>query len=475
MSEQVVIHWFRRDLRLADNLALQAATASGARVLPVFIFDPAILESAYTGVPRVAFMLNALVSLDESLRTYGSRLVIRHGNPLEVLPGLVRVFEARAVYFNRDCTPFARRRDEAAASALHVPVHGFDDAVLRAPGTVKKTNGDPYVVYTPFQNQWRALPAPAKPSCQSHSMGSFLSFTDETRLPDLAGLDFGPTIPVPDASETIASRLLEAFAGGPIYHYNDTRNSLVIDPFADDPPVGTSYLSPYLRFGLLSPRQVYWAAQEALDHAPPGEGPRRSVVTWVNELIWREFYIHVLYHFPHVLHGNFRPEYDRLVWRDAPDELDAWKEGWTGYPVVDAAMRQLTQIGWISNRARMIVASFLTKDLLIDWRHGERFFMQWLIDGDPAANNGGWQWAAGTGTDAQPYFRIFNPVAQSETFDPVGAYIRHWVPELRDVPARFIHTPWEMDDPPAGYPAPLVDHALARARTIQAHKAVKGI
>jgi deoxyribodipyrimidine photo-lyase len=472
MSEQVVIHWFRRDLRLADNLALHAATASRARVLPVFIFDPAILESMNVGAPRVAFMLNALVSLDESLRRYGSQLVIRHGRPLEVLPGLVREFGAHAVYFNRDYTPFARRRDEAVTRALDVPVHGFDDAVLRAPGTVMKNDGDPYVVYTPFKNQWRALPAPARPV---QVADRFLPFTDEARLPDLAVLGVGPTIPVPDASESIALRRLEAFVDGPIYHYNDTRNRLVIDPFADDPPTGTSYLSSFVRFGLLSPRQVYWAAQEALDHAPPGEGPRKSVVTWVDELIWREFYIHVLYHFPYVLRGNFRPEYDKLVWRDAPDELNAWKEGRTGFPVVDAAMRQLTQIGWMPNRARMIVASFLTKDLLTNWREGEQFFMQWLIDGDPAANNGGWQWAAGTGTDAQPYFRIFNPVSQSQKFDPEGAYIRHWVPELRDVPARFIYTPWEMDEPPAGYPAPLVDHALARAQTIQAHKAVKKI
>jgi deoxyribodipyrimidine photo-lyase len=190
----------------------------------------------------------------------------------------------------------------------------------------------------------------------------------------------------------------------------------------------------------------------------------------VSELVWREFYVHILYHFPHVLKRNFRDNYEHVEWRDAPDELQAWKDGLTGYPVVDAAMRQLTAMGWMPNRARMIVASFLCKDLMIHWQEGERYFMQWLIDGDPAANNGGWQWTAGVGTDAQPYFRIFNPVSQSQKFDPDGTYIRRWIPELRDVPAKYIHAPWEMDTPPVDYPAPIVDHDFARERTLAAFK-----
>ena len=196
-------------------------------------------------------------------------------------------------------------------------------------------------------------------------------------------------------------------------------------------------------------------------------------MTWINELIWREFYMHILYHFPHVDRGNFRSEYDALPWRDAPDDLQAWKEGQTGYPIIDAAMRQLAQTGWMPNRARMIVASFLTKDLLIHWQEGERHFLHWLIDGDPAANNGGWQWAAGTGTDAQPYFRIFHPVSQSHKYDPNGDYIRRWIPELRDVPARSIHAPWQMASPPPHYPQPIVDHALARERTLAVFKSLK--
>jgi deoxyribodipyrimidine photo-lyase len=296
---------------------------------------------------------------------------------------------------------------------------------------------------------------------------------DTPGVPTLAELGIESAINVPVADPDIACQRLEAFVGGPIYDYGHSRNALISDPFAADPAVGTSYLSPYLRFGLLSPRAVYWAAQDALA-AAPGDEARQSVNAWINELIWREFYAHILYHFPHVNRGNFRREYDALRWRDAPQEFAAWQRGETGYPIVDAAMRQLRQIGWMPNRARMIVASFLTKDLLIHWQAGEQHFMQCLIDGDPAANNGGWQWAAGTGTDAQPYFRIFNPVSQGQKYDPQGVYVRRWLPELRDTPDKFIHAPWMMNTPPAGYPAPVVDHALARQRTLAAFKAIKG-
>jgi len=251
-----------------------------------------------------------------------------------------------------------------------------------------------------------------------------------------------------------------------IYKYGVGRNRLAAELDRDSLP-GTSFLSADLHLGLLSIRETYQAAERTRANADD-DLARKSVDAWIGELAWREFYQHVLFHFPHITQGSFRSEYDSLEWRDVPDELQAWKDGQTGYPVVDAAMRQLQKTGWIPNRARMIVASFLTKDLLIDWREGERHFMRWLVDGDLAANNGGWQWTAGTGTDAQPYFRIFNPVSQSRKFDADGAYIRRWVPELRSVPDIFVHAPWEMEQPPADYPLPIVDHSFARQRALDA-------
>ncbi len=461
MSERPVIHWFRGDLRLSDNTALQAAFDRGLPVLPLFIVDPVIVNSPYFGLPRMALLVRALESLDRDLQARGSRLMIRQGSPVAVLHQVAEQTNAQAVYFNRDYTPYARRRDAEAADSLAVNVRSFDDAILLPPGAVMKADGNPYTVFTPFLRQWKQHP---KPHLTSGENGSFYAVEAPDWWPD-----YHWNGALPEASEWAAQARLADFARGPIFTYGDTRNLLTPDPFEQ---TDTSGLSPYLRFGLLSPRQAYWAAREAYTQAETDQ-TRCSVETWVNELAWREFYVHILAHFPHVLRGSFRPQYNRLNWRDAPDDFAAWKEGRTGFPVVDAAMRQLKAVGWMPNRARMIVASFLTKDLLIDWRKGERHFMHWLIDGDLASNNGGWQWAAGTGTDAQPYFRIFNPVMQSKKYDPTGAYIRRWVPELDNVPDRYLHEPWKMDHPPADYPAPIVNHDTVRQRALAAYKAVE--
>lgn len=469
---KTVILWFRRDLRLTDNLALEAASQQHAAIVPVFCFDPAILSSHKTRAPRLAFLLNGLAALDEQLRAHGSRLVILHGQPEQELASLIDALDAGAVFFNRDYTPYARQRDEAIAARFRVPVYSYDDAVLHAPGEVLKADGKPYTVFTPFKRQWLSLTRRDMAKGFLESVTFFAPPDDlGEKLSTLAALGFSETIDLPDAGEKTAQQHLDRFMAENVFSYGEARNRLVSEPWKDTLP-GSSYLSPYLRFGMLSPRQVYWAARAAY-HRAPNKLAQESIETFIGEIIWREFYMHIMYFYPHVVSGNFRPEYDDLRWENNPDHLQAWKDGQTGYPIVDAAMRQLKAIGWMPNRARMIVASFLTKDLLIDWRAGERHFMQHLIDGDPAANNGGWQWAAGTGTDAQPYFRIFNPTSQSQKFDPNGEYIRYWIPELVDVAQEYIHEPWKAPQPPDRYPTPIVDHKRARERTLAAYKAVK--
>lgn len=485
MSIAPVIHWFRRDLRLNDNLALAAATESGSPVLPVFIFDPTIIESKHVGLPRLAFMLQALESLDAELRKMGSRLWMGYGDPHDILPKLVTATGATALYYNADYTPLAYQRDKVLEQLLTISVHSYDDALLLPPSAVLKDTGDPYTVFTPFKRKW--LTIPKAQMVATVGKGAFVAARDaaqfivETRdnrnwssplerVPSLADLGLPATIDVPLASEREATKRLEDFLVKRVYRYADGRNELAALS-ADDTYMGSSFLSPYLRLGMLSPRQAYWGAREAYS-ATKSESQHESVETWVSELVWRDFYMHILHHFPHVAMGSFRRQYDKLEWRYDADDLAAWKAGMTGFPVVDAAMRQLKVMGWMPNRARMIVASFLAKDLLIDWREGERHFMDWLIDGDPAANNGGWQWSAGTGTDAQPYFRIFNPTSQAEKFDPQGVYIRRWIPELEAVPPKYIHEPWKMPTPPKQYPAPMVDRAMARERTLAAFKAV---
>lgn len=465
------IWWIRRDLRLSDNQALTAAVDSADTVIPLFILDPRLLHSSYAGEKRIAFLFDGLRALDEDLRGRGSRLIVRRGDPIEVLLALIDETGAAAVFAEEDISPFARRRDNRAAEAL--PLQLTAGIMVYPPELVLKEDGDPYVVFTPFSKTWKALHQPG----QSDLLAAPHALHTPPDLHSLA-IPAEPRLPAKfafPAGEAHARQRSHDFTAGddaPVYAYDQERNRPDLD--------STSRLSPHLRFGMISLRQAVVAAYQAIAAAPDQEG-RRGAGTWLNELIWREFYLNILYHFPRVRQGSFRPKYDDIVWHNGEQDFQAWCQGRTGYPLVDAAMRQLSQSGWMHNRTRMITASFLVKDLLVDWRWGERYFMQHLLDGDPASNNGGWQWTAGTGTDAAPYFRIFNPISQNKKFDPQGDYIRRWLPELADVPQKYIHEPWQMPDEiqaEAGcrigdnYPAPIVDHKAARERTLAAYKEV---
>lgn len=457
------IWWIRRDLRLHDNQALQAAWQSGGRVVPVFIQDAQLLGPA--APLRKAFLWAGLHALDAGLRRLGSRLILRTGDPLDVLQQVMQETGAGHIYTEEDYSPYALRRDRRVAAAL--PLSLLPGVTVLHPGSVRKPDGRPYTVFTPFSRAWKAGAVSLITALSPLPAPQHLDSPGELASEAWPAIEDAPGFP---SGELEAQRRLESFCAWPLYAYADRRNRLDLD--------GTSALSPYLRFGMISARQALLSAQAAR-WATDERGEQISVDTWVNELIWREFYIAILYHFPEVLRAAFQPGMRQINWRDAPWELQAWKDGLTGYPVVDAAMRQLRQTGWMHNRGRMIVASFLVKDLLVNWQEGERWFMRNLVDGHPAANNGGWQWVAGVGTDAAPYFRIFNPVLQGQKFDPAGEYVRRWVPELAQVPAKWIHRPWEM---PAqvqracgvqigkDYPLPVIDRAAVRERTLSAYQ-----
>jgi len=463
------VWWIRRDLRLADNQALASALDQAEEVVPVFVLDPALLDSPRAGAKRVAFLFACLRQLDLDLRARGSRLVVRQGDPLAELRALLDETGAAVVVAEEDLTPYARARDARVGQDL--PLDTTEGVTVHPPGVVRKANGAPYTVFTPFARAWKALPRPSLGDVLS-SPGALppVPAVESMPIPDFPALP--AAVPFPPG-EAEARRRLNAFVTGedpPITRYTAARDRL------DE--TGTSGLSPYLRFGMISAREAAAGALAAAAAARRVQD-RQGAETWLDELIWREFYGQILYHFPEVRRSSFRPEYDRITWENDAGDFAAWCEGRTGYPVVDAAMRQLVKTGGMHNRARMIVASFLVKDLLVDWRWGEHFFMQHLVDGDLAANNGGWQWTAGTGTDAAPYFRIFSPVLQGQKRDPEGVFVRCWLPELARVPDRYLHAPWTMPgnlQREAGcvigqdYPAPIVDHAWARERTLAAYR-----
>jgi deoxyribodipyrimidine photo-lyase len=446
------IWWIRRDLRLTDNAALHAALEADS-VIPVFILDPAF-DSASTR--RKDFLYEGLHALDKDLQTRNSYLVIRKDKPLNALKQLLAETKADIIYAEEDFTPYARKRDNKIEQ--HLPLYLINGQTVHHPTSVLKTDGKPYTVYTPYSKAWKTkLPAKLNP----YPAPEKINTPSEIKSEALPGYKISPLFP---AGEKEALVRLEEFLFERIHAYSEDRNRMDLD--------GTSSLSPYMRFGMLGLRQAVGAARQAMVEAR-GEAARSAEV-WLNELIWREFYIQILYHFPHVSKTSFNPSLENIPWRNNESEFEAWKEGCTGVPIVDAAMRQLKETGWMHNRARMIVASYLVKDLLIDWRWGEAWFMENLLDGDPAANNGGWQWTAGTGTDAAPYFRIFNPILQSAKFDPHGDYIRKWIPELRSVNAKDIHAPWEKGIKVKGYPEkPIIERD--KARTLQAYQQSKNI
>ncbi|HEX7879374.1 MAG TPA: deoxyribodipyrimidine photo-lyase [Candidatus Eisenbacteria bacterium] len=469
------LHWFRKDLRLDDNTALAAACAeSNGDVVTAYISEPTILSRPDMAAVRMRFVLESLADLSRALGDAGGGLILRHGDAAEELARLARETGANVVHANAEYEPDLAVRDRQVMDRLAadgVRVQWHHDRFLVAPGSVMNAAGEPFVVYTPFRRacEARGLPPPAPGVTRlpepRDTAGAPLTSRRLATLQDLGMTTDQDHWPGGAAAGEAA---LARFIGKPLFDYIPDRDRL--------DRAGTSQLSHHLRFGTLSPRRVVHETSRALESGAPGAAARNSVEHFISELRWRDFYGHVMHHFPHVVSGAFRKPYDSLRWVNDDAAFAAWCAGQTGYPVVDAAMRQLARTGWMHNRARMIVASFLTKDLLVDWRRGERWFMNHLVDGDPASNNGGWQWAAGTGTDAQPYFRIFNPVLQGKRFDPDGAYVRKWVPELSGLSADLIHEPWSarpMDLAAAGvalgetYPEPICDHAERRKLALE--------
>jgi len=495
------LFWHRRDLRLADNLGLAAAAAATPALTGVFVLDPAILSAGGVAPARLWFLRESLEELAQRWRQAGSRLVLLEGDPAQVLPQLAAAIGAEVVAWNRDVEPYGRERDRRVAAALQAQgcrVLVDWDQLLVAPEALRTGSGDPYRVYGPFLRNWRGQVA-GRTALGSAASGGLEPVAAPAALldlpPDPAGAG-GPearrtlwqSLPVrqavPEAEElgapfagaalcpcqpgeAAALAQLEAFCsggagrlggagsgGGPLLAYGEGRNL----PGQE----GTSALSAALKFGTLSPRQAWAAAQGGRQLARSAEA-LDSIAVWEQELAWREFYQQALFHFPELAEGPYRPQWRLFPWQNDPTWLEAWREGLTGVPIVDAAMRQLNGSGWMHNRCRMIVASFLVKDLICNWRLGEAAFMAHLVDGDLAANNGGWQWSASSGMDPKP-LRIFNPASQAAKFDPEAAYIRHWLPELAHVATADLISGEIAPLERRGYPGPIVRHRLQQAR-----------
>lgn len=464
-----VIHWFWRDLRVLDNTALHAAYSRAGTLVPVFIWDDTHLGWPHLGPAVRTFLFGSLMALEKNLELLGHRLIVRRGKPEEELPRLARECGASIVFTNRDYEPETVAREQRVAEALAADgrrLESFKDLVIWESREVLTGTGNPYTVYTPYSRAWRSRTRqPPWPK-----LGTAKSPVPEglTSVP-LASIT--PPAPAaagnyPPAGEHAALESLKRFLASGVFRYDVGRDFPAVEG-------GTSQLSPHFRVGTLGIRTALARLESAKSSG--GASGDNGCRIWENELIWRDFYMQVLANFPRVADSSFRPEYDSIQWSGIREHFAAWCEGRTGYPIVDAAMRCLNATGTMHNRLRMIVAMFLTKDLMISWQQGERYFFEHLLDADLAANSGGWQWSAGTGTDAAPYFRIFNPASQGAKFDPDGAFIRRWIPELREVPVDLIQCPG--DNPlllaRTRYPAPIVDHAVQRIKCLAMFKAVR--
>lgn len=476
-SDAPCLVWFRQDLRLADNPALSKAAASGRPVIAVYVLDDDTPGRWKMGAASLWWLHHSLTALANALGEHGIPLVLRRGNAEKVIPTLAEDCRAAEVVWNRCYEPFARKRDEAIKAALTaegIDAASFNGALLVEPWTVQTKGDAPYRVFTPFWREARQhagdvdpLPAPSRMRAPETTPESG----------DLADWELLPTAPdwaagfakVWTPGEAGARNTAAGFIDDRIPGYADNRDRADLD--------GTSRLSPHLHFGEISPRQIWSAVTHACDEI--GE---RDAGKFLGEIGWREFSHNLLFHFPDFPDENYQPKFDAFPWQDDAAAFRAWTRGRTGYPFVDAGMRQLWATGWMHNRVRMVAASFLVKHLLIDWRKGQDWFWDTLVDADLANNSASWQWVAGSGADAAPYFRIFNPVTQGTRFDPDGSYVREWIPELARMPARWIHCPWDAPasvlknagvDPGITYPAPIVDHQTARDRALSAFKDLK--
>ncbi len=436
MDQKISIFWFRRDLRLDDNIGFLEALKGDHPVLPIFIFDTEILNKLNKDDARVTFIYETLQKMRYELQEkQGSSIAVYHGEPISIFSDLATAYDIKCVYTNHDYEPYAKERDEKLKVFLDkndVELKTYKDQVVFEKDEIVKADGNPYVVYTPYKNKWKEH-FNAEKHLTLHRTGQHLNnLVKHSRLPNLSLTDMGfktSSVKVPDY--TVTPALIE--------NYEDTRNFPAIKN-------GTSRLGPHLRFGTISVRKMM---KKAIS--------KKNEIFW-SELIWREFFMQILWHFPHTKENSFRPKYDRIEWRNNEDEFEKWKNGQTGYALVDAGMRELNATGYMHNRVRMLVASFLCKHLLIDWRWGEAYFAEKLLDYDMSANVGNWQWAAGSGVDAAPYFRIFNPMTQVEKFDKQKEYINKWVPELQELT----------------YPNKMVDHKMARERCLKRYKDAVG-